>query len=87
MPTPLKLLYFAQLRETFGRSEELIEAPDQVSTVADLIQHLSQRGGIWQEQLGGDKAFRVAINQDMADLDAKLPSHAEVAIFKPVTGG
>jgi molybdopterin synthase sulfur carrier subunit len=87
MPTPITLLYFAQLRETFGRSEEQLELPDDVKTVDELIQHLSQRGGIWQEQLGGDKAFRVALNQEMAPGHALVPAHAEVAIFKPVTGG
>lgn len=83
----LQLLYFAQLREKFGRAQETIEAPASVHTVADLIAHLASRGGIWQETFSGEQAFRVAINQDMVELTALLSDGAEVAIFRPVTGG
>ncbi len=83
----LQLLYFAQLREKFGRAQENIEAPASVHTVADLIAHLASRGGIWQETFSGEQAFRVAINQDMVELTAVLSDGAEVAIFRPVTGG
>jgi molybdopterin synthase sulfur carrier subunit len=83
----LQLLYFAQLREKFGRAQETIEAPASVHTVADLIAHLASRGGIWQDTFSGEQAFRVAINQDMVELTAVLSDGAEVAIFRPVTGG
>ncbi len=83
----LQLLYFAQLREKFGRAQETVEAPASVHTVADLIAHLASRGGIWQETFSGEQAFRVAINQDMVELTATLSDGAEVAIFRPVTGG
>ena len=83
----LQLLYFAQLREKFGRAQETIEAPASVHTVADLVAHLASRGGIWQETFSGEQAFRVAINQDMVELTAVLSDGAEIAIFRPVTGG
>ncbi len=83
----LQLLYFAQLREKFGLSQETIDAPATVQTVADLIVHLASRGGIWQETFSGGQAFRVAIDQDMVELTARLNDGAEVAIFRPVTGG
>ena len=83
----LQLLYFAQLREKFGRAQETIEAPASVHTVADLIAHLASRGGIWQDTFSGEQAFRVAINQDMVELTTVLSDGAEVAIFRPVTGG
>lgn len=84
----LKVLYFAQLRERFGLSEESLNTPDHVATVSDLITHLSDRGGVWQETFAtGGGAFRVAMNQDMVALDTPLLNNAEVAIFRPVTGG
>jgi molybdopterin synthase sulfur carrier subunit len=83
----LKVLYFAQLREKFGLAEEAVETPDNVQTVADLMQHLATRGGVWQETLGGQYAFRVAINQEMVSQQTALLEGAEVAIFRPVTGG
>ena len=83
----LKVLYFAQLRERFGMAEESIQAPDSVQTAADLIAHLSARGGAWEETFTGGAAFRVAINQDIAPLDTVLVEDSEIAIFRPVTGG
>ena len=83
----LKVLYFAQLRERFGLAEEALIAPASVITVADLIKHLSTRGGVWLETFAGGAAFRVAMNQDMVTLDAILTEGAEIAIFRPVTGG
>ena len=82
-----KVLYFAQLREKFGLAEESVQAPDSVRTVADLLQHLGMRGGVWQETLGGQFAFRVAMNQEMVSQQTVLLDGAEVAIFRPVTGG
>lgn len=83
----LQVLYFAQLREKFGLAEESVQAPDSVRTVADLLQYLSMRGGVWQETLGGQFAFRVAMNQEMVSQQTVLLDGAEVAIFRPVTGG
>lgn len=84
----LKVLYFAQLRERFGISEELIDAPEAVIRVRDLIDLLASRGGVWNETFAvGAGAFRVAMNQDMVEMDTSLQNHAEVAIFRPVTGG
>ena len=56
----LKVLYFAQLREKFGLAEESVQTPEGVRTIADLMQHLGARGGVWQDTLGGQYAFRVA---------------------------
>ena len=83
----LKVLYFAQLREKFGLAEESVQVPEGVRTIADLMQHLGARGGVWQETLGGQYAFRVAMNQEMVSQQTALVEGAEVAIFRPVTGG
>ena len=59
----IKVLYFAQLRERFGLSEEHVQAPASVRTVKDLIEHLSARGGRWADTFDGSQAFRIAMNQ------------------------
>ena len=88
MAMPLKVLYFAQLRERFGLSEESLNLPDHVQTVSDLIALLAERDGVWKETFSpGSGTFKVAMNQDMVALDTPLKPHAEVAIFRPVTGG
>lgn len=81
----LRVLYFARLRERFGLAEETLDFAG--ATAADLVLQLQARGGVWAEELGPARAFRVAVNQDIVALDAALPDHAEVAIFPPVTGG
>ncbi len=81
-----RVLYFARLRERFDLAEELLDFAGTPS-VADLIAQLQARGGVWAEELGATKSFRVAVNQELVRTDAPIPDHAEVAIFPPVTGG
>lgn len=83
----IRILYFARLREVFGCTEENVTLPPEVQTVAALTGWLAARGGVWAEELGSRKVFRVAINQDMARGNTEIPDNAEVAIFPPVTGG
>ena len=81
----ISVVYFARLKGVFGIAEEQLAASP--ATVADLIAILVARGGIWAQELAGERVFRVAINQDMAQLSDAIPEQAEVAIFPPVTGG
>jgi len=81
----VRLLYFARLRERFGMADETLDVAG--DSVADLIAQLQHRGGMWAEELGAGRPFRVAVDQEIVALDATLAEGAEVAIFPPVTGG
>lgn len=83
----VRLLYFARLREVFATGQETPDIPGNVTTLADLLGWLRQRGGVWAEELAAGRAYRVAINQDLVEQDALLHENDEVAIFPPVTGG
>lgn len=83
----ISLLYFARLREALGVSSEQADLPAGVSDVDGLTQWLRSRGGAWETELAPGRAFRVAVNQDMADGATVLSDGDEVAIFPPVTGG
>ncbi len=83
----VKVLYFARLREAFGRSEEQVRLPQPVTDVASLTQWLRGRGGVWESELAPGKTVRVAVNQAMADGGSALHDGDEVAFFPPVTGG
>jgi molybdopterin synthase sulfur carrier subunit len=48
---------------------------------------LIARGGAWEQALAGNRALRMACNQQMCDAAAPLADHCEVAFFPPVTGG
>ncbi len=83
----VRILYFARLRETFGTGQEAAELPAEVRTLGDLIGWLRSRGTVWAEQLAEGRAWRMAVNQDMAGPETVLNEGDEVAIFPPVTGG
>ena len=82
----VKILYFASLREALGQSSENLALPAQTTSVGQLHAHLAARGGAW-ESLGKTKNLRVAVNQQMAAMDAPVKDGDEVAFFPPVTGG
>ena len=81
------LLYFASLRETRGCSREQLALSGSTSTVASLLDQLRSREGRWTEALAPGKQWRVAVNQQMADLATPVKPGDEIAFFPPVTGG
>ena len=83
----VRLLYFARLREALGTDAEEATLPAEVKDVAALTAWLRARGGAWAAELAPGRAFRVAVNQYMANAQTYLVDGAEVAIFPPVTGG
>ncbi|WP_028880184.1 molybdopterin converting factor subunit 1 [Terasakiella pusilla] len=83
----MKILYFAWLRTTIGCAEEEITLPDDVVTVADVLDLLREKGGAYAAALGEDKVIRIAVNQDYANMDDPVKQGDEFAIFPPVTGG
>jgi sulfur-carrier protein len=83
----VRLLYFARLREALGTDGEEIVLPAEVGDVAALTTWLRARGGAWAAELAPGRAYRVAVDQDMANAHTRLADGAEVAIFPPVTGG
>ncbi len=85
--TTVTLLYFASLRERLGHSREEIAVPPGAPTVAALVEQLRSRGARYEEAFAPGKAWRVAVNQRMADPASPIRPGDEVAFFPPVTGG
>jgi molybdopterin synthase sulfur carrier subunit len=81
------LLYFASLRETLGCSREQVALSGSSETVSSLLDQLRSREGRWTDALAPGKQWRVAVNQQMADLATPIKPGDEVAFFPPVTGG
>lgn len=82
----IKVCYFARFREKLGVQQEHIELAEG-SQVAQLLQQLAQREGVWAELFACPERVLVAINQDMSHLQAQINQGDEVALFPPVTGG
>lgn len=83
----ITLRYFARLRETLGCDSEQPDLPPAVHTIGELVEWLRARGAPWSDALGADRPFRVAVNQELAQIGTRLSANDEVAIFPPVTGG
>ena len=83
----LELKFFASLREALKVSEENIDVPDSIKTIAQLRVYLAERGGVWAEVLAEGKVLRCALNHQMVDANTPLQEGAEIAFFPPVTGG
>ena len=81
------LLYFAGLRETLGVSREQLALAETNATVSALVEQLRNRDGPWSDAFLPDKPWRVAVNQQMANLATPIKPGDEIAFFPPVTGG
>lgn len=83
----ITVLYFASLREAVGTSREQVALAGQGATVASVVESLRSRDGAWSTAFASGRAWRVAVNQQMASLATPLKPGDEVAFFPPVTGG
>jgi molybdopterin synthase sulfur carrier subunit len=81
------LLYFAWVRQKVGVSEERIDLPSGVRTVAELVAYLRDRGPEFQDAFSEPARLRAAVNREHAVWQASVGPEDEVAFFPPVTGG
>jgi molybdopterin synthase sulfur carrier subunit len=83
----MQLLYFGWVKQKIGLDKETVALPPDVSDVRGLIGWLNTRGPKYQDALKNLASLRVAVNQELTDLNAKLREGDEVALFPPMTGG
>jgi molybdopterin synthase sulfur carrier subunit len=87
MIAPIRILYFAWLRERTGIGEETFVLPDGICTVGALIGLLRSRSEGFDQAFAIPRLVRAAVNQDFASPDTRIAPGDEVAFFPPVTGG
>ncbi len=85
--TPIRLVYFAWVRERVGMSEETVPLPAGLSTVADLIAWQQGRGEHYAHAFENGAVIRVALDKRHAAHDAPIGAAREIAFFPPMTGG
>jgi molybdopterin synthase sulfur carrier subunit len=83
----IELRFFASVREALGLASERIELPAGVTTVGAVRAHLAERGGVWAQALGQERALRMAFEHVMCGPETEVKEGGEVAFFPPVTGG
>ena len=76
----IKVRYFASLRETLGRPEDILQSDEIQLTVTQ----------VWAQATGQqslpDKVL-IALNHEYVNAEKKVKEGDEVAFFPPVTGG
>lgn len=85
MSRRLDIRYFAWLRERIGEGAETIET--EAATVRDLVEELRGREPRYAAAFSDLRSVRVALDHELADIDADLDGTREVAFFPPMTGG
>jgi molybdopterin synthase sulfur carrier subunit len=66
MNKPLTILYFAWLRERIGSGQEELSVPDEVDTVAGLVDYLVALGPGYANAFKNRRTVRCAVNQEFA---------------------
>jgi molybdopterin synthase sulfur carrier subunit len=83
----MRLLYFAWVKEKAGVAAEEIVPPEDVATIAELIDWLKGRGPEFANAFARSEVIRAAIDQTHVRHDARIAGAREIAFFPPVTGG
>ena len=84
---PVKLLYFAWVRERAGVAQETVELPTGVGTVGDVMTWLKGRGPGFAAAFERVEVIRAAVDQQHVGHDTAISGAREIAFFPPVTGG
>ena len=79
--------YFSWIKEHVGKSEELIELPDHINNVNELINYLNELDKKYSLILEKKKLIKIAVNKTYSSFDTNITNNDEIAFFPPVTGG
>ena len=83
----MKIKYFAWVRERVGRAEEMLDPPQDVRTVGELMAWLSGRSESYAYAFETPKVIRAAIDHVHVKPDTDIAGAREIAFFPPMTGG
>jgi molybdopterin synthase sulfur carrier subunit len=83
----VKLVYFAWVRERIGKTDEDVEVPESIGTVADLVRWLKGRGEEYGYAFENEGVVRAAIDHVHVKPEASIAGAREIAFFPPMTGG
>lgn len=87
MAAPIRLLYFAWVRDRLGRAGEERVLPSGVTTVRQLLAWLQASEPALAALADQGRSVRVSVNQAFAGPDDPVAAGDEIGLFPPVTGG
>ena len=79
--------YFSWIKEHVGKSEELMELPDHINNVNELINYLNELDKKYSLILEKKNLIKIAVNKTYSSFDTNISNNDEIAFFPPVTGG
>ena len=79
--------YFSWIKEHIGKSEELIELPDNVNNIRELINYLNNLNDDYKNVFIKKDLIKIAVNRTYCSVETKISNNDEIAFFPPVTGG
>ena len=79
--------YFSWIKENVGKTEEVIELPDHINNVNELINYLNELDKKYSLILEKKKLIKIAVNKTYSSFDTNISNNDEIAFFPPVTGG
>lgn len=82
----MKILYFANLREVIGKSEENFTIENEMS-ISELITLLKKKNKKYNVAFDNKRKLMYAVNCEYVKSSKKVSNKDEVAFFPPVTGG
>jgi len=83
----INILYFAWVKDKVGITEETIVPPQDIRTVLELINWLTERSEGHAAAFAKLDIVRAAIDQKHVSFDAMIRNAKEIAFFPPITGG
>jgi molybdopterin synthase sulfur carrier subunit len=84
---PVRIVYFAWVRERVGLPEETLDIPADLATITDLVRWLKVRGEGYKAAFADETVVRAALDHVHAKPHARLGNAREIAFFPPMTGG
>ena len=81
------LKYFSWIKEHIGKAEEVIDLPEDITTIKELITYLENLNDDYKLAFEKKNLIKIAINKSYSSLDDKIDNNDEIAFFPPVTGG
>ena len=79
--------YFSWIKEHIGKAEEVIDLPEDITTIKELISYLENLNDGYKLAFEKKNLIKIAINKSYSSLDEKIDNNDEIAFFPPVTGG
>ena len=79
--------YFSWIKEHIGKSEELIDLPNNVKNINELIDYLNNLNDDYKKVFVKKDLIKIAVNRTYCSVETKISNNDEIAFFPPVTGG